>query len=365
MGMFSWIDVTGDENICYSDDKVICLIPEEHRDAVSKVFGIELGKTGVEGKYDGYGVIITKEGTEVDIYDVTPFLNICCTTDKQYKDMLQYKTTDGNERTRLDNISKACADEIRQAYKDGKIETIADIVNIITNYDDEFRSLGIDLACYDEDNAKLPYPIKITVSDYQTYENSSFSMSDPNQGFNKTTKARLSDVEYREEDWDWDDKYIEDEVWNEETGEYDTIEIENPDYTDPYDRWEMSDEHSEYEDIMELDEIEEKRESILASLGEEVKEAQVQYHKPYSLVGIDGNAFSIMGYTAKAMREVGLKDEVEEMRTKATSGEYYNLIAVCDGYIDRCNELLKKPRTIEKEDVKEHTSQTQKKGEIR
>ena len=47
MGMFSWIDVTGDENICYSDDKVICLIPEEHRDAVSKVFGIELGKTGV------------------------------------------------------------------------------------------------------------------------------------------------------------------------------------------------------------------------------------------------------------------------------------------------------------------------------
>lgn len=353
MGMFSWIDVTGDENICDSDDKVVCLIPEEHKDAVSKIFGIELGKTGIEGKYDGYGRVETG-GKEIDVYDITPFLNICCTTDKQY-DLITYRLV-------FSDKTKEVADSVRNAYKEGKINSIEDIYALAIV---EFREIGIDLACYDEDNAKLPYPIKMTVSDYQTYENSSFSMSDPNQGFCKTTKARLSDVEYCEEDWDWDEETIEDEVWNEETGEYETVEIDNPDYVDPYDRWEMSDEHGEYESIMELDKIEEERESILASLGEEVKEAQVQYHKPYSLVGIDGNAFSIMGYTANAMREVGLKDEIEEMRTKATSGEYYNLIAVCDGYIDRCNELLKKPRTIEKEDVKEHTSQTQKKGETR
>ena len=61
----------------------------------------------------------------------------------------------------------------------------------------------------------------------------------------------------------------------------------------------------------------------------------------YTLVGVDGNAFAIMGYTKKAMREAGFaKEEIDKMYAEATSGNYYNLIAVCDGYIDKCNEAL-------------------------
>lgn len=62
--------------------------------------------------------------------------------------------------------------------------------------------------------------------------------------------------------------------------------------------------------------------------------------KPYSLVGVDGNAFSIMGYTAKALRRAGMYDEIKEMQNKATSGDYSNLICVCTDYIDMANEKL-------------------------
>lgn len=58
----------------------------------------------------------------------------------------------------------------------------------------------------------------------------------------------------------------------------------------------------------------------------------------YNLVGVNGNAFAIMGYTANALKAEGLKDKVEAMHKEAMSGDYYNLIAVCDGYINMANE---------------------------
>lgn len=57
----------------------------------------------------------------------------------------------------------------------------------------------------------------------------------------------------------------------------------------------------------------------------------------YSLVGVDGNAFAIMGYTARALKETGHADLVENMRSRATSGDYENLIFVCQKYIDIAN----------------------------
>lgn len=58
----------------------------------------------------------------------------------------------------------------------------------------------------------------------------------------------------------------------------------------------------------------------------------------YTLVGVDGNAYSIMGYTAQALKNEGLGDLVKEMYEKATSGDYYNLIATCSDYIDMAND---------------------------
>ena len=61
----------------------------------------------------------------------------------------------------------------------------------------------------------------------------------------------------------------------------------------------------------------------------------------YSLVGVDGNAFAIMGYTAKAMRRADFsKEEIDNMYEESKSSDYDNLICVCAGYIDKVNEKL-------------------------
>ena len=57
----------------------------------------------------------------------------------------------------------------------------------------------------------------------------------------------------------------------------------------------------------------------------------------YSLVGQDGNAYALMGYTSKALRDEGLRELVPEMQNKAMSGDYNNLICVCVDYLDIAN----------------------------
>ena len=58
----------------------------------------------------------------------------------------------------------------------------------------------------------------------------------------------------------------------------------------------------------------------------------------YDLVGVDGNAYSIMGYTARALKNEGLHDLVDDMYKKATEGDYSHLLCVCMEYIDMANE---------------------------
>ena len=58
----------------------------------------------------------------------------------------------------------------------------------------------------------------------------------------------------------------------------------------------------------------------------------------YTLVGQDGNAFALMGYTSKALKREGLGDKVKGMMDEATSGDYNNLIRVCMKYLDMANE---------------------------
>lgn len=58
----------------------------------------------------------------------------------------------------------------------------------------------------------------------------------------------------------------------------------------------------------------------------------------YTLVGVDGNAYAIMGYTSAALKREGLGNLEDEMLKKATSGDYSNLIAVCAEYVQMANE---------------------------
>ena len=60
----------------------------------------------------------------------------------------------------------------------------------------------------------------------------------------------------------------------------------------------------------------------------------------YDLVGVDGNAFAVMGYVLKAMKECKMsKEEQSDYQTKAMSGDYNNLLAVSVETIDLCNEI--------------------------
>ena len=50
----------------------------------------------------------------------------------------------------------------------------------------------------------------------------------------------------------------------------------------------------------------------------------------YSLVGINGNAFSILGICLRAMRQAGLsKEERDKFYAEATSGNYDHLLMTC------------------------------------
>lgn len=82
--------------------------------------------------------------------------------------------------------------------------------------------------------------------------------------------------------------------------------------------------------------------------------------QPYNLVGQDGNAFSLIGYTVSAMRDAyrfgtGDTDNITKtnwfeklfnrdaqraFQEKAMSSDYNNLIVVCDTMIHLINESM-------------------------
>lgn len=63
-------------------------------------------------------------------------------------------------------------------------------------------------------------------------------------------------------------------------------------------------------------------------------------NKLYSLIGVDGNAFSVMAYVSDAMEAEGKsKSEIDEYYKKAQSGDYKNLLSVS---MSICAELNKK-----------------------
>ena len=53
------------------------------------------------------------------------------------------------------------------------------------------------------------------------------------------------------------------------------------------------------------------------------------------LIGIDGNAFMILGQVTREMRRAKVSPEIiEEYKKEATSGDYNHLLAVTLKYVD-------------------------------
>ena len=159
MGQFSWI---------YSDTNKQ-LIDNRKADTyllVPKPFQEKYGKAIYESCYDGYGRF-----GRYDVFDLIPEWN------KEMIPEIIRRIKDGNWKC---NTSENDITNL-QNYYEGKPITC------------ELRWLGIVMACYDEDNFALEYPIKITTKEME-YENVKPSESDPNQGWES-----YDDDE--EEDW--------------------------------------------------------------------------------------------------------------------------------------------------------------------
>ena len=76
--------------------------------------------------------------------------------------------------------------------------------------------------------------------------------------------------------------------------------------------------------------------------------------KAYTLVGVDGNAFSIMGYVRSAMKSAKMTSQDIDAYTKdATSSDYDHLLVVSCKMIDKVNEVLDLDKYDENEDYED------------
>lgn len=159
MGCFSWYTCDTHEQIRNGRKKsVYALIPKE--------FG---GSSLHEPCYEGYGEFGGKDIYELvtewnkDFLDALfKWPNWKCSKDKELEAIGLKYMREGEAAAQV--LAESICDERHYLISDWK------------------RCIGIQLACYDEDNARLPYPIKIAGNAKSIYEDCEPSKSDPNQG---------------------------------------------------------------------------------------------------------------------------------------------------------------------------------------
>ena len=165
MGQFSWLDcVPGEQIIDNKRKSVYVLVPKE--------FG---GGHIREGVYDGYGHF-----GGYDIYDLVAEWNKAELSHR----MLQAPNPKEWGTVDVDRYRLAVKRHLRTVdmLLDFKNGTSAE--DMEAKYGGDWKRLiGIYIACYDEQNEALPFPIKITYDATAVYEDCEFSPSDPNQGW--------------------------------------------------------------------------------------------------------------------------------------------------------------------------------------
>lgn len=191
MGVFSWLDCINNKQVKIGE-KAFLLIPEE--------FGGGHLKTA---SYNGYGIF---DGC--DVYELVADWNREKITDKIIKDICQEPKKnqfcglfdfEKNELLKQGKTPDEIAqkdDEIRAEYYNNALRRYNIDVEMIKafragvdddemcdEYGDEYkREIGILLSCYDKNNKRLAYPIKITHDATAIFENCKYSKTDKNQG---------------------------------------------------------------------------------------------------------------------------------------------------------------------------------------
>lgn len=162
MGCFSWL---------YSDTKkaMKCGVNKDSFLLVPEEFQSIYGKYIKETYYRGYG-----DFSGYDVYELVAIWN---------KDCMRIKI----EKPAREQYSEQFFYDIAVRRYENAVAMINDFKTrdndyMVAVYGDEYlRDIGIMLACYDKDNRKLKYPIKIT-SVPMEYASAKYSKKDPNQG---------------------------------------------------------------------------------------------------------------------------------------------------------------------------------------
>ncbi len=185
MGQFSWMDCKNEHRAILDDVATTSyvLVPEEFRE--------QYGKHIKESCYDGYGRF-----GGYDVYELVAIWN--------------------RDHIGIENLKKPRREQWRpedEKYFDMAMDRYANKCHLIKDFtenhlsdkemkekygSDWLRELGIDIACYDEQNAALEYPIKITHDRKVVYEDCEPSKGDPNQGWGYYCKMYDSDIEFLE-----------------------------------------------------------------------------------------------------------------------------------------------------------------------
>ena len=189
MGCFSWCDcITGEPVRIGSLRKVYVLVPEK--------FG---GGHIEETRYDGYGHFGL-----YDIYELVADWNRAFLSEQMLEKAPERKAYIGLWAFEEEEMKKAglSGKEIREAdekardeyyerglkrydYRRKRLEDFKNLTEegFFEKYGrDGKREIGIDIACYDWQNATVPYPIKITYDEAAVYENCHASKEDDMQG---------------------------------------------------------------------------------------------------------------------------------------------------------------------------------------
>lgn len=157
MGSFTWLrankNISENEqaNICYGE-KIKVLIPNE------------FGGGCIEGEYLDYGLVEETDGNQYDLLELVAIWN------------------SPEIRNKLTELG----------YQNVNLKAVGEEGTIDSKTTDIIRSYGITIACYDEDQAKIKFPLKLIDTKTEiTYEDCEyFSIGDPKQGF---------------EEWNWEE----------------------------------------------------------------------------------------------------------------------------------------------------------------
>jgi len=194
MGCFSWLDCKNKNQIKIGD-KCFLLIPEE--------FSGEYGEKLCTSYYNGYGsfgghdvyelsaIFNRNHIDESNLYGGEPEL-------ENFGGLYEYEKEDMRKAGKTEEeINKADLAEKTKWYKAAvnrrkrAVKRLNDFrehklsfAKMKAKYGEEWlREIGIDIACYDEQQERLFYPIKITHDETLKYEDcKNYSLSDENQG---------------------------------------------------------------------------------------------------------------------------------------------------------------------------------------